>query len=143
MKISQKMQSEAIKQTQINIKNNQSFDQIVQSKTKQLDQLEIQNLMKEIVIQGEKLAHLRTFRDLAKFKRLVKGFLEKTVYNGLELKKSHHFSFDGRSQKLAIIDEVNAKLLELTEGIMDEEKKTVNLLGMIGEIKGLLINLYM
>lgn len=143
MKISQKIQSQSFRQLQSTIETNQSFDQIVQSKTKQLKQQEIQHLMDEITIQGEKLARFRSFQDLVKFKRLVKGFLEKTVYNGLGLKKSHQFNFGGQGQKLAIVEKIDKKLVEITEEIMNQEKKTVDLLGMIGEIKGLLINVYM
>lgn len=44
--------------------------------------------------------------------------------------------------KRSIVKEVDEKLLELTEVMMNQEKKAVNILGLIGEIKGLLINLY-
>lgn len=142
MKISQKIQSQSIKQPPLKMESNHSFNQIVQSKAKQLKQQEIKYIMDEINIQGEKLARFRSFKDLVKFKRLVKEFLEKTVYNGLSLKKSHHFSFNGQGQKLAIVEEIDGKLIELTEEILSQEKKSVDLLGIIGEIKGLLINLY-
>lgn len=142
MKISEKIQSQSVTQPQLKIEGNQTFNQIVQSKTKQLKHQEIQYFMKEITLQGERLARFRSFQDLLKFKRLVKEFLKKTVYNGLDVKKSHHFSFDGQGQKLAIVEEVDEKLMKLTGEIMNQEEKTVNILGLIGEIKGLLINLY-
>lgn len=142
MKISQELQSQSIKQRHLKIESNQPFEQVVQSKIKHLKQQEIDNFIKEITIQGEKLARFRSFQDLVKFKRLVKEFLEKTVYNGLDLKESHHFTFEGQPQKLAIVEEIDEKLVSLTEEILNQEKKSVDLLGIIGEIKGLLINLY-
>jgi len=72
----------------------------------------------------------------------VKTFLQDTVYNGLDLKRSSSFSLDGQHSMLQIVEEVDAKLIELTEQVMGQEKKTVDLLDLIGEIKGLLINLY-
>jgi len=142
MKISDKMQSQSIKHPQLKVESNQSFDKVVQSKVKYFKQQEIEHFMKKITIQGEKLERYRSFQDLVKFKRLVRDFLEKTVYNGLGLKNSHHFSFDGQGKKLAVVEEIDKKLIELTEEVMDQEKKSVNLLGIIGEIKGLLVNLY-
>ena len=142
MKISQKLQSQSIKQPQLHRKSSHSFEQIVQTKVAHLQQEEMEHVIKEITIQGERLARSRTFQDLVAFKRLVKEFLQKTVYNGLELKTSHHFSFDGHSQKLAIVEEIDKKLVALTEEVLNQEKKSVDLLGLIGEIKGLLINLY-
>lgn len=119
-----------------------SFNKMVQSQTQNLKQQELQQLMKNITVQGDRVARFRSFRDLAKFKRMVKGFLQETVYNGLDLQKSHSFNVEGKSRQLAIVKEVDEKLLELTEEIMNQEKKTVDILGLIGEIKGLLINIY-
>lgn len=38
--------------------------------------------------------------------------------------------------------EIDDKLIQLTEEMMDQEKPAIDLLERIGEIKGLLINLY-
>lgn len=119
-----------------------AFQKQLQSQTKHLKQQELQHLMKNITMQGDKIARFRSFRDLAKFKRMVKVFLQETVYDGLELQKSHTFNRQGQNRKLAVVKEVDAKLLELTEEMMNQEKKTVDILGLIGEIKGLLINIY-
>lgn len=142
MKISQDMQSQTIKQIRSNANTKQSFDKIVQSTTHQLKQQEIQHLMREITIQGDKLSRFRSFRDLAKFKRLVKNFLAETVYDGLDLDKSQNFSPEGHSQQLALVKEVDERLIQLTDGIINQERSAVDLLGIIGEIKGLLLNLY-
>ncbi len=120
----------------------QSFDRIVQSQTQQLKQSGLEKLMKNITLQGDKLGRYRTFRELAKFKRMIKSFLQETVSHGLDLQKSASFSFDGHHNTLALVKEVDAKLIELTEQLMDEERKHVDLLGLIGEIKGLLVNIY-
>ncbi|AXI07523.1 DUF327 domain-containing protein [Oceanobacillus zhaokaii] len=120
----------------------QVFNKMVQSQATNLKQQELEQLMKNITLQGNKLARFRTFRDLAKFKRMIKDFLGETVSTGLELQKKHSFGLNGHNQKLTTVKEIDEKLLELTEEIMNQEKKTVDILGLIGEIKGLLINLY-
>src|SRR5690625_1527873 len=142
MKISQDFQSQTIKQIRSNTSTQQSFDKIVQATTHHSKQQEIQQFMKEITMQGDKLSRFRSFRDLAKFKRLVKDFLSETVYNGLDLDKSQNFSPEGHSQQLAIVKEVDEKLIQLTDEIISQERSAVDLLGIIGEIKGLLLNLY-
>lgn len=144
MKVIQDMQAtQTVNQVRKTSEGKQTFEAMVQSQTHKLRQQELKHLMTEITKQGDKLAHYRTFKELAKFKHLVKGFLEETVYNGLDLNKSHHFRFNGESQELALVKEIDEKIIELTEDVMNQEKKSVDLMGMIGEIKGLLINLYM
>lgn len=142
MKIAQDMRSQTINQIRPEKEATKSFQQLVQTQSYQIKQEEVQHLMTQIEQQGEKLARFRSFPDLVKFKRLIKDFLEKTVKNGLDLQTSHNFNFGGQSQPLAIVKEVDAKLIALTDDLMNQEKKAVDLLGIIGEIKGLLVNLY-
>jgi len=120
----------------------QNFNQILKSQGQEVKQQELEQLLKNITTQGDKLARFRSFRDLAKFKRLIKSFLQETVSTGYQLQSSRSFGFHGQSRKLAIVKEIDEKMLELTEEIMNQEKKSVDILGLIGEIKGLLINIY-
>ena len=120
----------------------ENFDQIVQSHTQKLKDQELEKLIQDITKQGEKLARFRSFRDLAKFKRMIKQFLEETVYNGYRLNESRNFNMNSYSHKLTTVKKIDEKLVQLTEDLLDQEKKTVDLLGLIGEIRGLLINLY-
>ncbi|RYG72712.1 DUF327 family protein [Lentibacillus lipolyticus] len=145
MKVSTDVQSQvetaAFKKTG-SAEGNTSFQKIVQSQTQGLKKQELDRLMKDITLQGDKLARSRSFQDIVKFKRLVKSFLEKTVYHGFDLQKSRDFSMNGNSRQLAIVKQVDDKLIEITEEVMNQENKTVDLLGLIGEVKGLLVNLY-
>ncbi|MCM3740073.1 YaaR family protein [Oceanobacillus luteolus] len=143
MKISQEFKSQTeVKVTRTAPAETQSFQKLVQSESLKVKQQELEELVKNIASQGEKLAHYRTLRELTKFKRLIKGFLEETVSNSYQLKQGHSIGFDGSSRKLTILKKIDEKLLELTEDVMNQEKKTVDILGHIGEIKGLLINIY-
>lgn len=120
----------------------QSFDAMVQSQSSKLKETQLNQLMKTITTQGERVARYRSFRDLAKYKRLIKDFVKESVQYGMNLKHSHSWNQHGQTRKLTIVESVDEKLAELTDAVMDQEKRTVDLLGLIGEIKGLLINLY-
>jgi len=121
--------------------DNQTFSRMVQSQSQSLKQQELQQLVQNITAQGNKVARYRSFKELAKFKRMVKGFLQETVSSGFSMQKSHSFGMNG-SRKLSIVKQIDEKMIELTEEIMNQEKKTVDILALIGEIKGLLINIY-
>ncbi|WP_067841321.1 YaaR family protein [Amphibacillus sediminis] len=119
-----------------------SFDEAVAIQAQKLQSTEIEQLLQGITAQGERLKRYRSIRELAKFKRLVKNFVKEAVGYGLDLSHSHSFTMDGGSRRLTIVKQIDEKLLTLTEAILEQEKRTVDLLGVIGEIKGLLINLY-
>lgn len=120
----------------------QNFEKMVQSQALKMQNAGLEKLVEEIGKQGNKLARFRTFKELTKFKRMVKSFLQDTVYNGLGLKRSSSFSFDGQHSMLQVVEEIDSKLVELTEQVMGNEQRSVDLLELIGEIKGLLVNLY-
>ncbi|MFQ3546563.1 YaaR family protein [Halobacillus rhizosphaerae] len=145
MKISQEMRTQldtAQKQSAKQMKNPQSFDRLVQSQSRQLQESQLNQLMKSITAQGDRVVRVRSFRDLARYKRLIKDFVKESVQYGMNLKHSHSWNRQGQTRKLTLVESVDEKLNELTEAVMDQEKKSIDLLGIIGEIKGLLINLY-
>jgi uncharacterized protein YaaR (DUF327 family) len=145
MKISQDLRTQvesALKNSRAQPNNGASFDAIVQSQTHQLKEQELQRLMKNITLQGERLSQFRSFKDLAKFKKLVQDFVKEGVQYGLDLKQSPSWNAKGQSRMLTTVKTIDQKLIELTEAVTEQEKKGIDILGIIGEIKGLLINLY-
>ncbi|MGE7676041.1 YaaR family protein [Lysinibacillus sp. NPDC094403] len=127
---------------QNNNQNNRFGDMVVKQGTKlQTDQLT--RLLGDISTAGDRVARSRNLRELARFKMLVKRFLQETVEHGMELKQSHTWNRFGEGRRLKIIETIDTRLVELTQDILDEEKEAIDLLDKIGEIKGLLINLYM
>lgn len=145
MKISQDLRSQLDTSAKNHLQpavNGKNFGAAVSSQTSKLQQEELQRLMKNLTAQGERLVQSRSLRDLAKYKKMVKDFVKEAVQYGMDLKHSHSFNFEGRSRNLITVEEIDEKLIELTEAMVSSEKKSIDLLGMIGEIKGLLINLY-
>ncbi|MGA9226754.1 MAG: DUF327 family protein, partial [Mesobacillus sp.] len=59
-----------------------------------------------------------------------------------ELKHSHSWNQYGEGRSLKLVDTIDEKLVDLTEELMDKKDKQIDILGKIGEIKGLLINIY-
>lgn len=96
----------------------------------------------EIGKQGERLAEHRTVEDLNKFKKLVKEMMDDAVKFGLKLEERQGFNRRGRSKVYKIIKEVDKKLLEVTDAVLDQQKKGLEVLSLVGEIKGLLVNIY-
>ncbi|HLS23738.1 MAG TPA: DUF327 family protein, partial [Pseudogracilibacillus sp.] len=76
------------------------------------------------------------------FKRMIQQFLEGAVFDGLSVKKTRNFNTTNFSHRLMTVEKIDEKLVELTDELLDQESKAVDLLAIIGEIEGLLINLY-
>ena len=119
-----------------------NFGSLVVKQGQKMQTEQLTRLLGDISTAGERITKSRNLRDLAKFKMLIKRFLKESVSFGMELKQSHTWNRFGEGRRLKIVDTIDEKLIELTEDILNEEKDSVDIRAKIGEIKGLLINLY-
>ena len=118
------------------------FGKMVAQHGEKLHSEQITRLLGDISSAGDRIARSRNMREMAKFKMLVRRFLKEAVESGLELKQSHTWNQYGEGRRLKVVKTIDEKILELSEDLLDEEKTAIELLEKIGEIKGLLINLY-
>ncbi|TQR18219.1 YaaR family protein [Psychrobacillus vulpis] len=145
MKINQDLRLGIDKIRKESIQNNTQatkFGQMITKHEQRMQTDTMTRLLGDISTAGDRLARSRNLRDMAKFKMLIRKFLQETVDFGMGLKQSHTWNRFGEGRKLKIVETIDEKLVELAEEILDQEKSSIDLLDKIGEIKGLLINLY-
>ncbi|MCM3363673.1 YaaR family protein [Niallia sp. Sow4_A1] len=118
------------------------FQGYVQQQNEKLKIEQLQTLMKNIDDIGNRLGRSQNLKDLTKYKSLVKQFVKEAVEYGMEVKKDNSWDQFGQGRDLSIIHVIDDKLVELTEEVIAKEKNSLNILDKIGEIKGLLINIY-
>ncbi|WP_342599623.1 YaaR family protein [Psychrobacillus sp. FSL H8-0483] len=118
------------------------FGQMVSKQEQRMQTETMTKLLGDVSTAGDRLARSRNLRDMAKFKMLIRKFLHEAVDFGMGLKQSHTWNRFGEGRKLKIVETIDEKLVELAEEILSQEKSSIELLDKIGEIKGLLINLY-
>ncbi|WP_106769565.1 YaaR family protein [Paenibacillus faecalis] len=102
---------------------------------------ELNRQMREIALQGERLAKAMTIKELKTYRLLVKRFLEETARRGVSMKETRGWDRRGRSKRYNVIDEIDAVLLSMADELLESEQGKIELLAKIGEIRGMLINL--
>ena len=121
---------------------NLPFTGMIQKQDQKMHLSSLNKLLSDIEGAGNRLSRSRNFKDLSKYKALVKRFLKETVDYGMNLKQSQSWDQYGQTRPLKTVELIDEKLVQLTEEIMNTENEGLDLLERIGEIKGLLINLY-
>ena len=119
-----------------------SFTEVMGKKREEVLYAKMTKMMQDIEDQGKILSKSQTVEDLKRYKKLVKEFMEDAVNNGLKLEEQRGFNRRGRTKVYKIVKEVDKKLIDLTNAVLDKEKNGLNILNLVGEIKGLLINMY-
>ena len=109
----------------------------------QKDINEIQNMLRDIGLQGENLKKSRNIEDLDIYKKLVKKYIttivnisedteKKSVYNRIKKEKI-------TKVHLNIIDK---ELLELTKIFMSEQYEVLKIANKIDKLEGLIISIF-
>jgi uncharacterized protein YaaR (DUF327 family) len=124
-------------------KDSLSFQQIFQDNQLNQSQDRVQSLIKDLEQQGTRLSRSRSIKDLMEYKQTIRNFLNEVVQNGLSVEDHTSHLPNGREKRLKMIKQVDQRLLELSEQVIEKQAPTVDLLQKIGEIKGLLVNLYL
>lgn len=109
----------------------------------ELDLLEerLQILVDEIVEAGNELVRSPTPSNLEEYKSKIKDFLkliEKKLY-----KISGKMDLKTNMPKLhVVVEEINEKLEELAKALFEAERGTLNIAAKVGEINGLILDIY-
>lgn len=119
-----------------------SFQEIMKQGRNNAQYERLNELLTKIDDQGKTLSESRTIDELRKYKQLVKEFMDDAIKLGLSLEERKGFNRRGRTKVYKIVREVDQKLLNLTDAVLNEQKKGLDILDMVGEIRGLLVNVY-
>ncbi|MDD4503263.1 MAG: YaaR family protein [Clostridiaceae bacterium] len=103
----------------------------------------LNRLMSDIEKQGENLGKSMDIKELKNYKKLISEFMNEVVNNSLKFSKQSHFDRRGRHKVYALVRKVNAKIEELSRDFLKEEKDNIKILESIGNIKGMLFDMYM
>lgn len=118
-----------------------SFSDIMQQQDGRRSDEQLNKMLQQIHQQSERLLKSMTIRELRAYKLLVKRFLEETVRRGVGIKEIKGWDRRGRSKRYKLLDEIDSKLLDMADELLESEAGQITLLNNIGEIKGMLINL--
>jgi uncharacterized protein YaaR (DUF327 family) len=119
-----------------------TFTDVIASKRQNAALEKMNGMMKDIETQGGKLAEHQSIDDLRKYKKMVKEFMEEAVNSGLQLEEQRGFNRRGRTKVYKIVKEVDSRLTQLANDVINKEKSQLDILSKVGEIQGLLINIY-
>ncbi|PPA70247.1 YaaR family protein [Jeotgalibacillus proteolyticus] len=123
-------------------KESVSFTEVMKSKRGDVLIEKMSTMAKDVEQQGKVLAESRSIDDLKKYKKLVKEFMEEAVGNALQLEDQRGFNRRGRTKVYKIVKEIDQNLVQLTNEVLKKEENGLTILSKIGQIQGLLINVY-
>ena len=105
-------------------------------------QAKVDALMTDITMQGERIARHMDIRDLRRYRGLIKEFLNEVVYRSHKFSRENFLDRRGRHRVYGIIRKIDETLDALAEELMLDEKDHLAILSKIGEIEGLILDIF-
>ncbi|MCI8530601.1 MAG: YaaR family protein [Lachnospiraceae bacterium] len=105
-------------------------------------QARLQSLMEEITMQGDRLAKRRDVKDMRRYRGLVKQFLNEVVTRSHAFSRENFLDRRGRHRVYGIIRLIDENLDQLAQELMKDEQDHIAILSKIGEIRGLLLDIF-
>lgn len=119
-----------------------SFSDMMLSQQERATREQLQQSLLQIDQQGQRLAKSMTIRELRQYKLLVKRFLEETARRGVQLRETRGWDRRGRTKRYKLLEEIDLELLGMADEMLESEQGRIELLRKVGEIRGMLINLF-
>lgn len=105
-------------------------------------QARLTTLMEEITMQGDKLAKKRDIKDMKRYRGLIKDFMNEIINRSHAFSRENFLDRKGRHRVYGIIRLVDENLDELAKELMKDEQDHLAILSKIGEIRGLLLDIF-
>ena len=105
-------------------------------------QAKVDALMEDITAQGNRIAQHMDIRDMKRYRTVIKDFLNEVVYRSHKFSRENFLDRKGRHRVYGIIKLIDENLDELASELVSDEKDHISILSKIGEIEGLLLDIF-
>lgn len=143
IKVNQVQQPAPVEQTQQAQETDGTFKFTLVSRIEEQDlQNALTQMMEEITRQGDKLAKHRDIKDMKRYRTLIKNFLNEIVNRSHAFSRENFLDRKGRHRVYGIIRLIDKNLDDLAQELVKDEKDNLAILSKIGEIRGLLLDIF-
>lgn len=143
IKVNQVQQAMSVEQASQVQESDGNFKFTLVSRIEEQDlQNALTSMMEEITRQGDKLAKRRDIKDMKRYRALIKDFMNEIVNRSHSFSRENFLDRKGRHRVYGIIRLVDQNLDELAQELVKDEQDHLAILNKIGEIRGLLLDIF-
>lgn len=143
MKINSVSQPAPVEQTRQTLEDDGTFKFTLASHIEEAGlAARLNTMMEEITMQGNKIAKRMDVRDMKRYRSMIKEFMNEIVSRSHSFSRENFLDRRGRHRVYGIIRLVDETLDELAQELVKDEKDHIAILGKIGEIRGLLLDIF-
>ena len=139
MEISRVSRNSPVQGEKKQISSKNEFSQNFSFAREKQNQEQLQEMMDAIKKKGNRLVVTKSYSDVRAYKDSIREYLKSVLAYMYDIKKDISF---WQTQYFITVDTVDAKLEELTNMILKDEKDNLSIAGTVDEIAGLIVDIY-
>ncbi|MGE5628613.1 MAG: YaaR family protein [Solirubrobacterales bacterium] len=121
------------------VSSKKDFSQSFNSQREKKSEEELKEMFDNIKKKGNRLVVTKCYSDVFAYKKLIKDYLESIYKYMFKVRKDISF---WQTQYFITVENVDQRLAELAEMLIQDQKENLNIAGTIDEITGLLMDIY-
>lgn len=137
------IQGDRVQKAPTETKSTDTFSSVMKGTRMKLQNDSLNGLMDRIDLHGQKMVKQRTLENLLDYKAIVKQFINESLSYSLQLSDKHSEHPSGGMKTHQLLEVIDEKMLDLQDEVLRNEQDNIDTLRLVGEVKGLLLNLYM
>ncbi len=103
----------------------------------------ISDLTEKVFRQGKLLGEKVDFAEFQKYRELIMQLFHETASNSYVFSKTDKFDSRGRHKVFTMIRNVNKRLDELAKLVLEKEADNIQLLDIMDDIRGMLVDMFL
>jgi len=104
---------------------------------------QLTTMVEEITQQGNRISKHMDISDMKRYRTLIKSFLNEVLSRSHKFSRENFLDKRGRHRVYGIIRKIDDNLDALASELVKDEKDHISILSRIGEIRGLLLDIFM
>lgn len=139
MEISKVSRSTPVARDSKSVNSKPDFSKNFNFAREQKSEEDLKKMLKSIKNKGSRLIISKSYADVRAYKKEIKEYLESVLAFMYSVKKDISF---WQTQYFVTVETIDAKLEELTQMLLSEEKEILDVASTIDEITGLIVDIY-
>lgn len=119
-----------------------AFNEVMAVTEENRERTVLDDMLDDLKEKGRELSKKKEVEILVAYKEMVRAFVDEAVKFGLKVTERRGHGRAGRSKVMRMVSLIDEKMINLTEDMLKQEQSSLKLLAKIGEIEGLLLNIY-
>lgn len=118
-----------------------AFSEVLHAEAVEVRDIDLAAALEEVEEYAQRLRESPILENLLRYKKKVRAILLFLVEQSYDVRENAVYDFQGRRRLLVLVESIDQRLEDLTRDFLSRQTSSLDLVGRLDEIRGLLLDL--